>query len=254
MPNSHHLDMLAHGVKEWNKWREDSPRVLPDLEGADLAAIASDFSGINLRNANLRKARLSGVSLANGNLYDARLNEAELVDADVRGADLRGTDFSAAIVDGIRYDRGMKCLGARVDTCTGSPRFRRAVIEADYIEAFIFEHPFLSRAWSWTSDYSRSPMRIGLVGLMIIGLFAAIYYIFPAEVYWPGAAPAGVLPRELWFAPVYYSVVTFTTLGYGDIHPATTSGEMLAVCEVLIGYVWLGYLISVLALRASARV
>ena len=42
---------------------------------------------------------------------------------------------------------------------------------------------------------------------------------------------------------LYFSVVTFTTLGYGDFHP-TESVRMLAAFEALIGYLSLGLLIA----------
>jgi hypothetical protein len=253
MADPYHIEILERGVAEWNQWRQRSKSVAPNLDSADLAAIAKDFSGINFRNASIKGTKLSGVNLADADLYDAKLNEAELVDASVEGADLRGADFGGTIVDGIRYDKKMKCLGARVDGCVGNQRFKRAVIEADYIEAFVFEHPLISKFWSWTSDYSRSPLRIALIGLAIIAIFAAVYYAWPGLLGWPRAAPGQGRPRELWFAPIYYSVVTFTTLGFGDVYPITTAGEVLATIEVLIGYVWLGYLVSVLASRSLAR-
>ena len=253
MANVIHLEILKSGVEQWNTWRREFPKSRPDLTGADLTALSMDFSRADFSNADLTKAKLSFVVLEKTILADARLNEARLYDASVCGADLRGADFSDAIVDGIKYDRKMKCLGARVDSCKGSARFRRAVLEADYIEAFAAESPVLSRLWGWTSDYSRSPFRIGIVGVLIICAFASIYYASPSLVHWPNTKWGDPRPMDLWFAPVYYSVVTFTTLGFGDIFPATTGGEILSTIEVLIGYVWLGYLVSVLALRASAR-
>jgi hypothetical protein len=253
MADQDHIDMLKQGVAEWNNWRKQSRHAIPDLSGADLTLIAQDLSGINFRNANLDKAILTGLNLARADFFDAQMRAATLVDASVRGATLSGADFSAAIVDGIRYDKKMKCLGTRVDTCIGNQRFKRAVIEADYIEAFRFEHPFISALWSLTSDYSRSPARIGLIGMLIIGLFSTIYYVWPGLLHWPGTEAGQTRPTTLWFAPIYYSVVTFTTLGYGDIYPLTTMGEFLAVCEVVIGYIWLGYLLSVLASRSLAR-
>ncbi len=47
------------------------------------------------------------------------------------------------------------------------------------------------------------------------------------------------------FTPFYYSVVTFTTLGYGDITPANISAQIFSVVEVFIGYVMLGGLLTV---------
>src|SRR5690606_39428219 len=35
---------------------------------------------------------------------------------------------------------------------------------------------------------------------------------------------------------VYWAIVTITTVGYGDIAPASTLGKMLASCIMLMGY------------------
>jgi voltage-gated potassium channel Kch len=34
---------------------------------------------------------------------------------------------------------------------------------------------------------------------------------------------------------LYYEVITFTTVGYGDIIPATGQGKLLAICTALLG-------------------
>ena len=33
----------------------------------------------------------------------------------------------------------------------------------------------------------------------------------------------------------YYEIITFTTVGYGDIIPATAQGKLLAICTALLG-------------------
>jgi hypothetical protein len=47
---------------------------------------------------------------------------------------------------------------------------------------------------------------------------------------------------------VYYSFVTLTTVGYGDITAATQFGRMMSVCEALIGQL---YLVTVVAILVS---
>ena len=34
---------------------------------------------------------------------------------------------------------------------------------------------------------------------------------------------------------LYYEIITFTTVGYGDIVPSTTQGKLLAICTALLG-------------------
>lgn len=50
---------------------------------------------------------------------------------------------------------------------------------------------------------------------------------------------------------VYFSIVTFTTLGYGDIQPAAGL-RLIAALEALYGYLFLGLLVGLLANTASA--
>jgi hypothetical protein len=52
---------------------------------------------------------------------------------------------------------------------------------------------------------------------------------------------------------VYYSVVTFTTLGFGDITPIISTAQKWVMAEVITGYIMLGGLISILANKLARR-
>ena len=54
-------------------------------------------------------------------------------------------------------------------------------------------------------------------------------------------------------SPFYYSFVTLTTLGYGDVVPASATAQVVATLEVLLGYVGLGGLLSILANKMARR-
>jgi hypothetical protein len=104
MPNPEHLRRLKEGVAGWNKWREESRRVVPDLSGANLSAAqmsGANLSSANLRNANLRRAslivsNLSGADLSGTDLFDAKLNHADLSRASLSRADLSVANLSGA--------------------------------------------------------------------------------------------------------------------------------------------------------------
>lgn len=45
---------------------------------------------------------------------------------------------------------------------------------------------------------------------------------------------------------LYYTVVTLTTLGYGDVTPVTAGGMILAATEALLGLIWFGMFTSII--------
>jgi uncharacterized protein YjbI with pentapeptide repeats len=132
MANPEHLELLKAGAEVWNRWRNDNPRLRPELNGADLSGIAlsnanlswASLTGANLgrttfskadlhlatlREADLRSADLSGVDLSGANLHLANLANAQLIEANLKGADLsganlRGTGLGGASLGGANLE------------------------------------------------------------------------------------------------------------------------------------------------------
>jgi voltage-gated potassium channel Kch len=44
---------------------------------------------------------------------------------------------------------------------------------------------------------------------------------------------------------LYFSVVTFTTVGYGDIVMTSTIGKLIVISEILLGYLMGGLLVGI---------
>ena len=246
MGNQAHLEKLGEGVAAWNRWRSVAS-VKPDLSEFDLKSYPN-CAGIDFTAARLERADLTGVSLRGALLQGAHLAGAKLVGVDFAGSDMSAADLTGAIVDGAKYDRRMTCLGARVDLCTGSPRFVRHVLETDYIESFRSEHRLLSALWGLTSSYSRSFLRAAVVAVALVVGFSMLYALIPDMLHWPSAP----IDRGS-FEPIYYSASVFATLGASAIYPRRALGEIVTTTEVILGYIWLGYLVSILAQRANAR-
>ena len=89
---------------------------------------------------------------------------------------------------------------------------------------------------------------IGFTGLMItvfflmlhyICLFACFYMIFGIV---EGSNQQAI--SSLW-EHVYFSVVTFTTLGYGNFVPANTAAEVIAAFETIVGFSVFAFFIGV---------
>ena len=61
----------------------------------------------------------------------------------------------------------------------------------------------------------------------------------------PGSLSIGPVSDEARFgASIYYSFVTLTTLGYGDILPLTDRARSLAYVEAVIGQIYLAVLLA----------
>ena len=54
-------------------------------------------------------------------------------------------------------------------------------------------------------------------------------------------------------SPLYVSVVTMTTLGFGDVVPTSVAGQWLVMAQVVTGYVMLGGLLSIFSSKMASR-
>jgi len=84
-----HVSLLKKSVQEWNQWRKQNPKVIPNLRGANLQKA-------NLRGAGLQGANLKGAILTEANFQGAYLNEAEFHFTHLQNVNLEGTDLQEA--------------------------------------------------------------------------------------------------------------------------------------------------------------
>jgi hypothetical protein len=89
---------------------------------------------------------------------------------------------------------------------------------------------------------------IGFSGLMITVFFMMLHYICIFACFYmifgivEGSNNQAI--TSLW-EHVYFSVVTFTTLGYGNFVPANTAAEVIAAFEAIVGFAVFAFLIGV---------
>ncbi|MBN2377851.1 MAG: pentapeptide repeat-containing protein [Sedimentisphaerales bacterium] len=262
------------------------------LKGADLNW--SQLKGALLVKANLEKARLCSTHLEKASLTGAYLNDADLSISHLEGAylnvvHLEGANFSRAIVDGntliwnCEVDdktdfRGVGLDSARIDASTRQ-KLEYSNRRLNWEDWYPKQKPCLSqpvKLFWWFSDYGTSTKRIigSFFGLALI--FAVIYFGMCMVDYFcfsntanPGCIDklgASLNVSEPWlswvwvfFRSIYFSVVTMTTLGFGDMHANTETGrgfEIAGYClltlQVLLGYVLLGALVTRLNILFTA--
>ncbi|MFZ5866429.1 MAG: pentapeptide repeat-containing protein [Thermodesulfobacteriota bacterium] len=222
-----------------------------NLRGADLED--ADLQGALLWNANFVGARLWDANLRGADLHDATFRGANLTNADLQGAELSRANLECANVTGVKFSRDSRqqaFRGIRVATCYGDQDFKRFAQDQDYIEQLRARPrwgPILFWIWYIFADCGRSFSRWAGWSVGMAVTFSFIYYwLGPKHIH------AGDLGFS-WTSMLYYSVVTFTTLGYGDIRPITEGAAMVVMVEVILGYIMLGGLISILANKVARR-
>jgi Pentapeptide repeats (8 copies) len=99
-----HIEILRHGPKVWNAWRDQNLSQNPNLDQAALNLSERQLGPINggpinLRATSLRRALLRFAGLSRANLEDADLSEADLVHARLDEANLTAANLSCAVLD-----------------------------------------------------------------------------------------------------------------------------------------------------------
>lgn len=242
---------------------------LAHLNGANL-------TGAHLNGANLTSARLNNARLAGADLSDTRLNDADLrgtnlencdlSNADLRGADLTGAnlkgatlrsaDFTGATIVGVQFDETETCRDIRISTSHGNALFKRYAQDQAYVEEYEINSPLLYRLWKYSSNCGRS-LSLWVFWCAVIALGFSLVFHFhlggtESFMMTELAKEPGYDPRD-WAPMLYYSVVTFTTLGFGDIVPKTQEAAWWIMAEVVMGYFMLGGLITILATKLARR-
>jgi uncharacterized protein YjbI with pentapeptide repeats len=239
------------------------------LNGANLTG--AHLSGATLTSARLNNARLSGADLSDARLNDADLRGAnleycDLSNADLRGADLTGAslkgatllsaDFSDANISGDQFDETEPCRDIRINLALGNALFKRYAQDQAYIEEYQLNYPVRYALWKYSSNCGCS-LSLWVFWCTFIAVGFSLVFHFhlggsESFVLNELSKEPGYHPRD-WAPMLYYSVVTFTTLGFGDIVPKTQEAAWWIMAEVVMGYFMLGGLITILATKLARR-
>ncbi len=250
-----------------------------DLDEAHLEN--ADLQFAHLEDAKLRWAHLEEAGLMNARLQNAKLWFAHLQGADIAYAHVQNAEFQRATVDGstslweCKVNRKTNFLGVSLDVAKIDPgtkqlleyNIRRMNWEDWYGKgrwwARFLKSVFIKPFWLM-SDYGMSTLRVVGVFFLLAFLFAGIYVNW---AYWrpPGIISNLVVQPEMeeavWhyfsralLRPVYFSIVTMTTLGLGDMYAnkGSIAGHVILAVQVIFGYVLLGALVTRFAVLFTA--
>lgn len=105
-----------------------------------------------------------------------------------------------------------------------------------------FANAALYALWNMTCGYGTSTGRWLALTVAIVLAFAVAYRAFRL-----------IEPVTSWFDYIYFSVVTLTTLGYGDIHPLGVAGKLASSIEVVCGLIMFGMLLTLVNQRVFQK-
>jgi len=250
------------------------------------------LEGAIFRFAKLQDAKFWRAHLRNADFYAAEAEESNFCLSRLEGTDftfanLKEAVFSFSTVDGYtifsgcKVDQGTYFLGVGLNNVRIDPGIKQHLErnirywrwqqwykwkDGEYrpgnkrrVIFKILISPI--RAFWWMSDYGLSTGRIILTFFALALIFANIYY------HWGRIAPPGIVenlfvdrngvPVEWWLVPLrtlYFSIVTMTTLGFGDMYANSHSvfGHILLSIQVILGYVLLGALVTRFAVLFTA--
>ena len=230
-----------------------------------------DMRGADLYRANLEHAHLFNINLEGSSLMKANLQHANLHCARLQDTNLLGTKFTGAKIDNIKIgshvqqeavakqaDKDNDLVKAKDFYEQSEEIYRnlRKAAEANGIYTLAGHYArkeltmrrmqydkwsqkrMVSKAVDLFCGYGESPINVILFSLMLIFVCAILFFIFGVQ------SSEGIIRLSFeksffdnlmnFFSTIYFSVVTFTTLGYGDIQPVGFS-RLIATIEAFIG-------------------
>lgn len=245
------------------------------LDDANLSA--ANLKRARAEDSEFRRANLSYTSLQKAILASSDFRHATLIGANLEGANLTAANLESANVSLVKYDRKIflktlretgchptaiagryvdlildttvRCKGIHATFCYGSQRLKLFLLDQDYLEEMLETRG--GRIWCFLwwlfADCGRSLMRWAGWSCVFAILYAFVYSFLGRSHFFVANM------RYSYITALYYSIVTFTTLGFGDIAPRTDLAALIVCTEVILGYMMLGGLISIFSGKLSRR-
>ncbi len=223
----------------------------------------SDLYHTNMEDAHLFKLDLSGCSLMKANLKNANIHYANL-----EGCNLLGVNLEGARTEHVKWGKTInqeeqamsaKSRANQIDLYEQAEEIYRNLRQASEHQGLFEDAGYffskemvmrrrqmprlsLKRNVSKLVDlfcgYGEHPLRVISVSVGIILVFSILYFLsglsFSGESLAFNADLGWWDNFKIYFSSLYFSVVTFTTLGYGDLVPIGVA-RAFAALEAFIG-------------------
>lgn len=245
------------------------------LDGAQLRD--ANLRWATVRDVGFKGASLVGCDLSQAHFTDCYFRRAAFERCDIVNARFENSDFSGARFDACRLDFS---AFAGCEIAFDSIRFRRDAApqvlaricrnlklnamsmgrftdasDLAYLERTFDRHALRQRAFgagtlsttdrlhavafwldavmlNWLWGYGEKPWRLATAMVAAIVAFGTLQYWLQG------------VPGRDWFDHVYFSGVTFLTIGYGDLAPVGVLPRLLALIEGAAGILFIGMLVA----------
>lgn len=241
--NLKHLNLVRKGAKHgFDLTGADLYRA--DLTGAHLfniiliraSLMKADLSGANIHCAHLEECNLLGVKLTDTKIEHIKIGksinqEAKAKELEKQGNNIQALDYYEQAEEIYRNLRKSSELQG-LFTMSG-PYLRKELTMRRFQEKRFSVNRITSKIVDVFCGYGEDPLRVVLFSWALIFFSAIFYYFFGLR--YAGEFHVFSLEQSLsenitfFFECLYYSVVTFTTLGYGDFIPVGVSRAVAAL-------------------------
>lgn len=254
-----------------------------ELAGARL--VGAHLDGANLERAHLERAHLYGASLRGANLFNANLRRSNLKETDLEGANLLEAKIDEAKILGIHWGK-RKQVQNEVEARNCEKAGDRAQAKVKFLEAEeiyrnIRTHMMAAGIFEEAADFFYREMTVRRKQLPLFSIQrlsskvidllcgygektfrllinAAVFIFFNAFIYFFAGIRDGsdflvyqagkTFLQNLYhfFVCLYLSMITFTTVGYGDVLPIGFS-RPFAMIEAFFGAFMIAFFVVVFA-------
>ena len=264
--NMRHICLRKANLKDANFSSADLKD--SDLDGAHLRD--TNFQSAYMKRANLKRTFIGGANFRDANLDNATIKYAELNSkSNFKSANLFQCKFDYSSLKNahdkldkvVIQERNGNYLEAHdvyldlknyfrregLYDISGEYFYREKLMERKILaNSKYFQDKlkwFISLLYSALCGYGEKPYRVIISSFVIIFIFGTIYMV-----------SNGIIPNSAydlhWYDNYYFSVVTFTTLGFGDIHPSDS--VFIKICTMLEAFTG-AFMIALFVVTFSRR-
>lgn len=227
--------------------------VFHDVGFKNARFVSCNLSQVAFSECYLRRAQFEKCDIVNSRFESCDFSQAAIVDSRVDFASFKNCEISLGTIR-LPKDTGARamvrvCRNLKLNAMSMG-NFADAG-QLTYLEKTYERGGYLrDKAWwrwagslaqSWLWGYGEKPWRLALVMTFNITFFGSLlHWIDP-------------LPGKSWWEHVYFSAITYLTVGYGDLAPHSPLAQLLSVICAAAGIATFGMLIASVTKKVMYR-